>query len=447
MILPLTTKTDAPLPQNIEAEEAVLGALLSDPKSADRVADLLTPEAFFTEQHRKIFEACLAARAKGQLDLISVAAELADRGWLSQVGGRSSLVQIMERCISSVNADLHARLVMEKYQRRTAIEKMSLSLETACDPSVPMARFLEVASKNLESIYCADGGGDDGFQSMEDCLAEVASSITRAIDGEKSGVPTGVYDLDELLVGGLHPSDMVIVAARPSMGKTAFALHCAATIAKTGLPVGFFSLEMSGAQLALRLLAAESGIESVKLRMGAISDSEVASLTEAMTSLQSLPLYICDSPNPSVEQMRIKTKTLMAHHGGKLGAIFIDYLQLMDGKGDNRVLELSKITRSLKQLARELQVPVVVLSQLSRGVESRNDKRPGLSDLRDSGSIEQDADVVVFLYREEYYSPETETERGITEAIVRKHRNGPIGTVKMLFDAGRSRFRNATRWE
>jgi replicative DNA helicase len=336
---------------------------------------------------------------------------------------------------------------MEKYQRRTAIEKMSLSLETACDLSIPMERFLEVASKSLESIYGADGGGDNGFQSMEDCLAEVASSITRAIDGEKSGIPTGVYDLDELLVGGLHPSDMVIVAARPSMGKTAFALHCAATIAKTGLPVGFFSLEMSGAQLALRLLAAESGVESVKLRMGAISDSEVASLTEAMQSLASLPLYICDAPNPNVEQMRLKSKTLMARHGGKLGAIFVDYLQLMDGKGDNRVLELSKITRSLKQLARELQVPVVVLSQLSRGVESRNDKRPGLSDLRDSGSIEQDADIVLFLYREEYYSPETETERGITEAIVRKHRNGPIGTVKMLFDAGRSRFRNAASWE
>jgi replicative DNA helicase len=236
---PLAAKTDTPLPQNIEAEEAFLGALLFDPKVADRVTDLLMPEAFFTEQHRKIFEACLAARAKGKIDLISVATELADRGWLSQIGGRSALVQIMERCISSANADLHARLVMEKYQRRTAIEKMSLSLETACDPSVPMARFLEVASKNLESIYCADGGGDNGFQSMEDCLAEVASSITRAINGEKSGVPTGVYDLDELLVGGLHPSDMVIVAARPSMGKTAFPCISVEPTPKTGF-IGVF---------------------------------------------------------------------------------------------------------------------------------------------------------------------------------------------------------------
>ena len=428
-------------PQNIEAEESILGGILLDPEAIGRIAELLLPDAFYISSHSTIYHTMLFLHGQGlPTDLISVASRLSDLGQLAAIGGQAKLVQLVDRTVSAVNIDRYAALVMDKYLRRQLIqagrEIDAMGYDTATDLEVVLDRaeqkVFNVTQKrpqqDLVPIYETLVGTFEDIESKHETQAQ-------------PGILTDFYDFDAM-TGGLQPSDLIIVAGRPSMGKTAVSLGIAQNIAKTyRLPIAIFSLEMSKEQLVQRLLSSEAGIEANRLRAGRVSQNEWEPFNNALTSLSEMPIFIDDTPNIVVSEIRSKCRRLQAEQGKNLGLVLLDYLQLMEGGGDNRVQELSRITRSLKGLARELNVPVIALSQLSRGVEARTNKRPMMSDLRESGSIEQDADLIVMLYRDEYYNPDT-PDRGITEMIIAKHRNGPTGIVKLLFEPQYTRFRN-----
>lgn len=438
------TSIDRLPPQNVEAEEAILGGILLDPEALNRVSNL-APEMFSLPSHQIIFKACqrLAASQK-PTDLLTVRSFLADKGVLEKAGGYTKLVQLVESTVSAVNIDQYAELVEDKYRRRLLIQAGNEIAQMGYETSSDLSSVLDRAEEKMFSV--TQSREKVGLTGITDALVSCFTGLEERSQGLSiPGLPCNFYDLDAI-TGGFQRSDFIILAGRPSMGKTAFALNTAHAIAAIHrLPVAIFSLEMSKEQLVQRLLASEAGIPSDRIRSGRISPQEWESLSDAVGRLAELPLHIDDSPCPSVNEIRSQARRLQAENGGKLGFILIDYLQLMGGDDSNRVQELSRITRSLKGLARELNVPVIALSQLSRGVELRGDKRPMMSDLRDSGSLEQDADLVLMLYREEYYIPDT-PDRGIAEIIVAKHRNGPTGTVKMLFDGQHTRFLNmATR--
>jgi replicative DNA helicase len=428
-------------PQNIEAEEAILGGILLDPEAMNRVVEVLTSEAFYVSTHQTIFQAAQGLHSLGQpTDLISITAWLRDRDLLEKVGGQSKLAQLVDRTVSAVNIDQYAALVMDKYFRRQLIQAGQEITGLGYQAATPLETVLDQAEQKIFSITQKRPQQDlvPLFETLIHAFQELEAQIeTQA----QPGFLSGFYDLDAM-TGGFQTSDLIIVAGRPSMGKTAFSLNIARNLANSyKLPVAVFSLEMSKEQLVQRLLASDSGIESNRLRAGRVSQNEWEPLSRALASLSEIPIFIDDTANITVTEMRSKCRRLQAEQGKPLGLVLLDYLQLMEGAGDNRVQELSRITRSLKGLARELNVPVIALSQLSRGVEARNNKRPMMSDLRESGSIEQDADLVAMLYRDEYYNPDT-PDRGITELIIAKHRNGPTGIVKLLFDPQYTRFRN-----
>ncbi len=428
-------------PQNVEAEEAILGGILLDPEALGRIADLLRPEAFYISSHREVYRSMMALQAQGMpTDLMSVTTWLKDRSLLDKVGGQSKLVQLVDRTVSAVNIDQYAALVMEKYMRRKLIQTGGEISELGHDTSTDLPNVLDRAEQKLFGI--TQDRPQQGLMATADILTATFSDIeSRSLGMVLPGLSCGYYDLDAM-TQGFQRSDLVIVAARPAMGKTSFTLNIARNIAAFHkLPVAVFSLEMSKEQLVQRLLSSEVRIESGRLRAGRISQQEWEPLGHAISTLSQVPVFIDDTPNITVNEIRSKARRLQAEQGGALGMIMIDYLQLMEGSSDNRVQELSKITRSLKGLARELNVPVIALSQLSRGVESRTNKRPMMSDLRESGSIEQDADLVMMLYRDEYYNPDT-PDRGIAEVIICKHRNGPTGSVKLLFEAQFTQFKN-----
>jgi replicative DNA helicase len=428
-------------PQNVEAEEAILGGILLDPEALGRIADLLRPESFYISSHREVYRAMMALQAQGMpTDLMSVTTWLKDRNLLDKVGGQSKLVQLVDRTVSAVNIDQYAALVMEKYMRRKLIQVGGEISQLGHETSTDLENVLDGAEQKLFGI--TQDRPQQGLMATADILTATFSDIeSRSLGMVLPGLSCGYYDLDAM-TQGFQRSDLVIVAARPAMGKTSFTLNIARYIAAFHkLPVAVFSLEMSKEQLVQRLLSTEVRIESGRLRAGRISQQEWEPLGHAISTLSQVPIFIDDTPNITVNEIRSKARRLQAEQGGALGMIMIDYLQLMEGSSDNRVQELSKITRSLKGLARELNVPVIALSQLSRGVESRTNKRPMMSDLRESGSIEQDADVVMMLYRDEYYNPDT-PDRGIAEVIICKHRNGPTGSVKLLFEAQFTQFKN-----
>jgi len=433
---------DSVPPQNLEAEEAVLGGILLDPDAIGRVAEVLHPEAFYLGAHREIYRTALMLHSQGKpTDLTAMAAWLADMGHLEKVGGSSRLVELVERTLSTASIDQVARLVMDKYLRRQLIRSGNEVIGLGFDQSKPMDQVLDEAEQKIFAI--SQEKPSVGLTATAEILTRTFEEIeTRSLGTAVAGIPVNFYDLDAL-TQGLQRSDLIIVAGRPAMGKTSIVLNIAKNVAQLhNLPVAVFSLEMSKEQLTYRLLSMEVGIESGRLRTGRLQQEEWPLLGKGISSLGALPLYIDDKPNASVLEMRSLCRRLMAQQGKELGLIVIDYLQLMEGSGsDNRVQELSRITRALKGMARELNVPVIALSQLSRGVEARTNKRPMLSDLRESGSIEQDADLVLMIYRDEYYNPET-PDRGITEVIVTKHRNGPVGTCKLLFEPQFTRFRN-----
>lgn len=375
--------TDRLPPQNLDAEEAILGGILLDPEAITRVADILRPEAFYLTAHREIYRAALVLQGQGiATDLMSVTAWLRDHGHLDKVGGQSKLVQLIDRTVSSVNIDQYAKLVMEKYMRRKLIHVGGEISQLGYNTSVDLEELLDQAEQQVFGI--TQDRPQQGLVATSDILTHTFNDIeSRSLGMVLPGLSCGFYDLDAM-TQGFQRSDLIIVAGRPSMGKTSFTMNVARNIAAYHkLPVAIFSLEMSKEQLVQRLLASEVRIESGRLRAGRISQQEWEPLGHAISSLSQLPLFIDDTPNISITEIRSKTRRLQAEQGGALGLVLLDYLQLMDGGSDNRVQELSKITRSLKALARELNVPVLALSQLSRSVESRTNKRPMMSDLRE----------------------------------------------------------------
>ena len=429
-------------PQNIEAEESILGGILLDPEAMGRIVDLITPESFYVRAHQEIYEAALKLHSQGKpTDFLTVKSVLEDHSLLEKIGGIDKLTQLLDRTVSAVNIDRYAALIMDKYLRRQLIssghEIVSLGFETTRDLEI----VLDESEKKIFGLTQKRPQG--GLVPISDTIIQTFNELEKLHNQTAlPGIETGFYDLDAM-TGGLERSDLIIIAGRPSMGKTAFGLGLVAHIAKNfNLPVAIFSLEMSKEQLSMRLLASEAEIESNRLRSGRFVQDDYSTISTAIGTLSNLPIYIDDSANVTVMQVRSQVRRLLAEKKGDFGLVLIDYLQLMEGaEKDNRVQELSKMTRSLKGLAREIKAPVIALSQLSRGVEARNNKRPMMSDLRESGSIEQDADLIMMLYRDEYYNPET-IDKGVTELILTKHRNGPTGTVKLLFQAELTKFLN-----
>jgi replicative DNA helicase len=420
----------------------ILGGILLDPDAIGRVADVLQPEAFYMAAHREIFRTALMLHSQGKpTDLTAMGAWLADTGQLDKVGGTRRLSELVDRTLSTASIEQVARLVMDKYLRRQLIRSGNQVIRLGFDQAKPMDQVLDEAEQEIFAISQAKPSL--GLTPTAEILTRTFEEIeTRSLGTAVAGIPVNFYDLDAM-TQGLQRSDLIIVAGRPAMGKTSIVLNIAKNVAELhDLPVCVFSLEMSKEQLTYRLLSMEVGIESGRLRTGRLHQDEWPLLGQGISALGRLPIYIDDKPNTGVLEMRSLCRRLMSEQGRELGLVMIDYLQLMEGSGsDNRVQELSRITRGLKGMARELNVPVIALSQLSRGVEARTNKRPMLSDLRESGSIEQDADLVMMIYRDEYYNPDT-PDRGITEINISKHRNGPVGTVKLLFEPQFTRFRN-----
>ncbi|WP_293017894.1 replicative DNA helicase [Moorena sp. SIO3I8] len=405
-----------------------------------RIGDFLNPKAFYVRIHQTIYEAALLLYSQGKpTDLMSVTTWLYDNDLLEKVGGQAKLAQLVEQTVSAVNIDRFAKLVMDKYLRRQLIEAGNEIFKLGYETSLELETVLDQAEQKIFSL--TQLRPQQGLIPISETLVQTFQDIENRNQGiDLPGIPSDFYDLDAQ-IGGLSPSDLIIIAGRPSMGKTSLALGIARNVAEK-LPVAIFSLEMSREQLVQRLLASEAKIDSNFLRAGRIAQNQWAPLSEAIGMLSELPIYIDDTANQTVMQMRSHARRLQAAQGSPLGLILIDYLQLMEGSGsENRVQELSRITRSLKGLARELKVPVVALSQLSRAVESRTNKRPMMSDLRESGSIEQDSDLIMMLYRDSYYNPDS-PDGDTAEVIIVKNRNGPTGTVKLIFKPGLTKFLN-----
>lgn len=431
-------------PQNVEAERSILGAILLDKDAIIKVADIITYEDFYDSRHGIVYEAMANLFEKRMpIDIVTLSEILESAGKIKQVGGSGYLAEIVNNTPSAANIAYYAQIVRDKAILRRLISAGANITELGYEEDGEISEVLDSAEQSLFSI---------SQKSMKNKFIAIKEVLTDAFDridkihkdkdkGAIRGVPSGFKGLDNL-TAGFQKSDLIILAARPSMGKTSFALNLAENASiDEKLPVAIFSLEMSKDQLVDRLLSSQAGVDSWKLRTGNLSDDDFPKIGYAMGVLSEAPLFIDDSAGGNIMEIRAKSRRLQMEHG--LGLIIVDYLQLMSGHNrsseGNRVQEISEISRGLKGLARELDVPIIALSQLSRAVEHRDDKRPQLSDLRESGSIEQDADIVMFLYRDEYYHPETD-RKGITEILIRKHRNGPTGNLELFFNPAQMRF-------
>ena len=432
------------LPQNVEAEAGVLGSLLIDPEAMAQVAEFLNPEDFYRESHRVIYEAAQDLYEGGTpADLITLIDELQRRGKLDEAGGPSYVSSLANQVPTSANVESYARIVERTAILRRLIHAAGQIAGVAYnEPDANVA--LDQAEKLIFNV--AQRISHAEFEHIRDTLSEYLDKLGQLHSrrGEIVGVATGFSDLDKM-TGGLQRSDLVILAARPAVGKTSFALSVAhgATL-RYGHSVAVFSLEMSAEQLVARFLSMDAGVDQQKLRTGWIDDDEWDRISDSVGRLSEANIYIDDTPGITLMEMRSKARRLKLERGFDL--IVVDYLQLMQGTvsgrgGENRVQEISAISRGLKELARELDVPVLALSQLSRAVESRTDKKPQLSDLRESGAIEQDADIVMFIYRDDVYNPESE-RKNIADIIIAKHRNGPVGTVSLYFQKEQTRYRD-----
>jgi replicative DNA helicase len=432
-------------PQNLEAEASLLGAILIDPDALVKVADTIATEDFFDARHQRIYEAITTLYEKrSPIDVLTLADQLKTNGFLDSIGGPSYLTELTNFVPTAAHAEQYADIVAQKAVRRRMIKASQEIVSLGFDESKPMRELIEEAETSLFQV--SQQHVKQSIVSLESILAESFERLDDLHKDKKKirGVPTGFRDLDNMLAG-LQRSDLFILAARPSMGKTAFVMNLAHQIAvQAKESVLIFSLEMSKEQLVDRLLSMESGVDAWALRTGNLTDNDFEKLSLAMGTLSEAPIYIDDTPGITVGDLR--TKARREAHKHPLGLIVVDYLQLMSGgsrfsSSDNRVQEVSEISRGLKGVARELNVPLISLSQLSRSVDSRSPAIPVLSDLRESGSIEQDADIVAFLYREDYYNPDTDRQN-IMEVHIRKHRNGPTGTVELYFDRERQRIRS-----
>lgn len=434
-------------PQNIEAEQSALGSLLLDKDAIIKVSDSLKSDDFYRDDHKLIYQAMLKLYEKRMpIDVVTLSEELEKTGSFETIGGATYLTTLVNAVPTASHVAHYAEIIKQKATLRRLISASNKISELSYSDEADVAHVLDEAEQSLFSV--SQQQLRQNFVPIKDILSETFERIDELHKnkGVLRGVPSGFRDLDNVL-SGFQDSDLVIIAARPSMGKTAIVTNIAIHAAiKEKRSIGFFALEMSREQLADRLISLESGVDSWKIRTGNLSDEDFPKIGYAMGTLAEASLYIDDSPTLSVMEIRSKCRRLQIEHG--LDMVVVDYLQLMEGRnrgGDfNRVQEISEISRSLKTLARELNVPVIALSQLSRAVEARPDKRPMLSDLRESGSIEQDADVVIFIYRDDYYIKDSD-RRGVTELLVRKHRNGPIGDVELMFIPEQTRFRSIDR--
>jgi replicative DNA helicase len=433
-------------PQNIEAEQAVLGAIFLEPSALTLASEVLMPEDFYRAAHQKIFNVMLKLNDEGKaVDLITVTEELAATKLLEDTGGVSYLSELAASVPTAANIEYYARIVEEKSLLRRLIRTATGIASDGYNREDEVNALLSEAEKSILEVAQRKNAGS--FHSIKDVLVRTYDNIELLNNrvGDITGIETGFAELDRM-TAGFQRNDLIIVAARPSVGKTAFALNIAQNVAtKTSENVAIFSLEMGAEQLVMRMLCAEGNINAQNLRTGSLTDEDWGKLTMAMGSLSNAGIFIDDTPGVRIGDIRSKCRRLKQEHG--LGMILIDYLQLIQGSGrpgENRQQEVSEISRSLKQLARELQVPVIALSQLSRGVEQRQDKRPMMSDIRESGSIEQDADIVAFLYRDDYYDKESEN-KNIIEIIIAKQRNGPVGTVQLAFVKEYNKFVNLER--
>ncbi len=435
-------------PHSIEAESSVLGGLLLDNAAWDRVGDVLKEGDFYRYEHRLIFAAIRdLVNANKPADVITVYEVLQSVGKADDVGGLSYLNSLAQFVPSASNIRRYGEIVRERAILRklvTASDEIATSAFNTKGRAVD--KILDEAEQKIFNIGEEGARNKQGFQAMESLVVDLLDRVQEMADqqNEITGVPTGFYDLDRM-TSGLQPGDMVVLAARPSMGKTAFAVNIAEHVAlNEGLPVAIFSMEMGASQLAVRIVGSIGRVDQGHLRNGRLTDDEWPRLTEAIEKLRNISLHIDETPGLTPSELRANARRL-ARQCGKLGLIVVDYLQLMSGSGggsdENRATELGEISRGLKMLARELQCPVIALSQLNRSVEQRPDKRPMMSDLRESGAIEQDADIIMFIYRDEYYTKDACKEPGVAEVIIAKQRNGPTGTVKLAF------LRNLTRFE
>lgn len=432
-------------PQNAEAEASLLGALLIDTDAIVKIADSVTAEDFFDVKHQRIYEAMLDLYEKrSAIDTLTLANSLKNSGYLDMVGGAAYLTELTNFVPTAAHAEQYADIVAQKAVRRRLIATAQEMGHLGYDESKGIRELIEEAETRLFSV--SQQQVKQSIVSIEDILAQSFERLDELHTDKKQlrGIPTGYRDIDSMLAG-LQRSDLIILAARPAMGKTAFVLNLAHNVAVHAKePVLIYSLEMSKEQLVDRLLSMQSGVDAWALRTGNLTDSDFEKIGEAMGVLSEAPIFIDDTPGITVSDLR--TKARRESHKRPLGFVIVDYLQLMSGgsrfSGDgNRVQEISEISRGLKGVARELNVPLMALSQLSRSVESRSPQIPQLADLRESGSIEQDADIVSFLYREDYYNPESE-RKNIMDVLIKKHRNGPTGGVELYFDRERQKIRS-----
>ena len=435
------------LPQNLEAEMSILGACFLSTYAFDKVCEEVSSDMFYSEANKKIFEALYKLHQdKIPLDSTVLVNEIEKHENINSIGGLEYLGEVIDSVITAANIDYYIDIIREKALRRKLVEVSTNITTSAFDEETETNDIIDNAEKSIFSVTKSRKAGE--FKSISDVMKNTQARLEDLAKNDKeiTGIATGFYDFDKL-TSGLHENELIIIAARPAMGKTAFALNLAVNSAiNSKKNVALFNLEMSAEQLAMRMIAAQGGIDQNKLKTGRLEHNDWKKVNEAISELSDTNLYIEDASGISVSEIRAKCRRL-ATQGPGLGLVIIDYLQLIEGSSryaGNRQQEVSEISRSLKTMAMELGVPVIALAQLSRSVELRENKRPIMSDLRESGSIEQDADIVAFLYRDDYYnkSASEQTNISVTELIVGKHRNGSTGTIELLFERTMSNFRN-----
>jgi len=420
-------------PQNLVAEQSVLGSMLIDKNAVVKAIEILKPDSFYRDAHRFIYEATLKLFDQGEpVDSVTVAELLRKEGKLDAAGGSVYIADLINSVPTAANVEHYAKIVEEKAILRHLIDVGTKIVQDAFDEPEEVALILDNAEKNIFEI--ALKRIKEGFYKIDSVLKKVLDRIDKLYEKKETitGIPSGFQDMDNL-TAGFQNADLIIIAARPSVGKTALALNIAQNVSiKHNIPVALFSLEMSKEQLAQRILCSEAEIDALRLKTASLPDAGWKKLTKALSKLSDAPLFIDDSASITAMEIRAKARRLKAEKG--LGLVIIDYMQLMSGRSrvENRVQEISEIARSLKTLARELDLPVIALSQLSRAVEQRTDRIPRLSDLRESGEIEQTADVVMFIHRDDYYNPGSE-KGNVAEIIIAKQRNGPVGTIELVF--------------
>jgi replicative DNA helicase len=430
-------------PHNDEAERSTLGAALIDNRIMDELMGQLAPESFYRESHRHIWRAMCALHTRGEaIDVITLADQLQAEGLLDAVGGPNVLARLSSEVPSAANVNFYAQIIRRKSALRSFIATAHALIDECYEDVADFDAFMDQAERQLFAI--TQSGTPRSYQSMREVIKEAFAQIESLYQKAEqvTGVPSGFVDLDEI-TAGWQKSDLVIIAARPAMGKTSFCLNMASHAAiERNIPVAFFSLEMANVQLAIRMLCCEARIDQSKLRTGRMSEQEWARLIKAAGALSEAKIFLDDTPALPIMEFRSKARKLKSEQD--VGMIIIDYLQLMKAPGKNigsREQEIGEISRNLKGIAKELNIPILALAQLNRGVEQRADKRPMNSDLRESGSIEQDADIIGFIYRDEVYNPDSE-DKGIAEFILGKHRNGSLGTVRLRFFGEYTRFEN-----